>query len=86
MKIELNNAGFIEIRTCPEVMALLNQQAEEIAERAGQGFEAQPAQRTVGKKPGRARGRAAVTAASTHAVLAEAKHHVLLKAVQGSVS
>lgn len=66
-------AGWAAARTHPGVMAELNKQAEAIAERAGEGFEATPAEATGG----RVRGRAAVITATPRAMVVEARDHVL---------
>ncbi len=78
--IKWNMAGFRELRTDPKVMADLNRRAEAVAAAAGDGFEAEPAYRTGG----RVRGRAAVVSITNQAAAAEARNHVLLKALDAA--
>jgi len=70
---------FKEIRTLPKMMAALNDHAQKIAAKAGDGFEAKPAHVTGG----RGRGRTAVVTATIAASKKEAKDHTLLKAAGG---
>ena len=76
--IKWNMAGFRDLRTDPAVLADLNRRAEQIAAAAGEGFEAQPAEKTGG----RVRGRAAVISTTRAAAKAEAERHVLLSALE----
>ena len=73
MRIEWNRPAFAEIRTLPAVMDELNDLAGGVAARAGEGFEARPAE----ESGGRVRGRAAVVTATTEAMVRQARDHVL---------
>ena len=75
--LKFNTKGFQEIRTSPGTMKMLNSLATSTANRAGDGFEAKPADVTGG----RVRGRAAVVAVTTEAMRSEARDHALLKAI-----
>ncbi|MCL2089847.1 MAG: hypothetical protein FWH11_01245 [Micrococcales bacterium] len=79
IRIEWNMAGFRELRTAPGVMALLEEWGQKIASRAGDGFVALPAE--VAR--GRGRGRVAVVTATWRAWVAQARDHVLERAVGG---
>ena len=76
--IKWNMAGFRDLRTDPAVIDDLKRRAEAIAAAAGEGFEAQPAEKTGG----RVRGRAAVISTTRAAAKAEAERHVLLAALE----
>lgn len=80
MKVVLHNEGFQALRTDPAMMAELNRLAEDIAEKAGDGFGAKPAAATGG----RVRGRSAVVTATPEAVRRNAKNNALLRALGGS--
>jgi hypothetical protein len=80
MKVVLNMKGFAALRSDPAMMDELNRLAEEIATRAGDGFEAKPAAVTGG----RGRGRAAVITMTPQARVDNAKHNTLLHALGGS--
>lgn len=73
VRIKWNRGVFAEIRTMPTVMAELDNLAEGIADRAGAGYEAEPAQVTGG----RVRGRAAVITRTVEAMIDEARNHTL---------
>ena len=73
VKVVFDYEAFAEVRTMPAVMAELNRIADGIADRAGDGFVAEPAQKTGG----RVRGRAAVVTATPRAMAVEARDHVL---------
>lgn len=75
--IKWNVRGFQELRTDPKVAAELEKRAQAIARAAGDGFEAKPAETTRG----RVRARAAVVSTTRRAAAAEARDHVLLKAL-----
>lgn len=75
MKIKFNTKGFDELRNSPEISALLEAKAREVAAAAGPGYEAE----TVfhGKK----RARVSVKAATRAARVSEARNHNLIRAV-----
>ena len=77
VRMKWNPGVFAEIRTLPAVMAELNEHAERIAARAGDGFEAEPAARTGG----RVRGRAAVVTRTFKAMRRQARDHVIEKSL-----
>lgn len=77
MRIDWKMAGFREIRTASGAVSEVNRIAAGIAQRAGDGFVAEQADTTGG----RGRARAAVVATTVPAARAEAKDHVLLKAI-----
>lgn len=79
VKLQFRRDGFAEIRTAPKVMAMLNDIAEQTADRAGDGFEARPAEATGGQ----VRGRAAVITTTAEAMRDQAKNHSLEKALGG---
>lgn len=72
-RIKWNSGVFAEIRSLPTVMGILDGHAERIARNAGDGFEANPAQVTGGRR----RGRASVGAISRKARKRQAEQHVL---------
>ena len=73
VRVRWNMSAFAELRTAPAVMAALDEIADGIAERAGDGFEAQPAAVTGG----RIRGRAAVVTTTVRAMRRQARDHIL---------
>lgn len=79
VEIRWNLAAYREIRTRPQTLAELDAQAEALAARAGDGYEARGPQITGG----RVRGRAAVITATVKAARAEARDHNLLRALGG---
>lgn len=80
--LKFRQAGFAEIRTAPKVMAMLNDIARSTAARAGDGFEAKPAERTGG----RVRGRAAVVTASHRAMRDQSRNRTLERSIGGGDS
>lgn len=76
-KILFRPGAFAELRTSGEVMAALNEIAQGIADRCGEGFEATPAVETGG----RVRGRATVVTATPRAMVVQAKRHVIERAL-----
>ena len=77
LTIKWNMQGFRDLRTDPAVMDDLAKRSERIAAAAGEGFVAEPVEKTGG----RVRGRAAVVSTTYQAAAAEARDHVLLKAL-----
>jgi hypothetical protein len=77
-RIKWNHGAFDRLRKTGEVQAELVRQAARIASAAGDGFETRPVE------VGRHRARAAVVTASFEAMLSEAKHGTLIRAVGGS--
>lgn len=75
VKVVLNLDGFRELRTCAAMQQILEQEADSLAARAGDLYEAREFETTGG----RVRGRVAVTtkAGSARAMAHEAKHHTL---------
>ncbi|NKY08943.1 hypothetical protein [Cellulomonas hominis] len=69
--------AFAELRTDPAVMRELDSYAERIADAAGDGYEAKPAEETGG----RVRGRAAVVTTTLGAIRDNAKNHTLMRAL-----
>ena len=61
------------VRSMPEVMDAVDEKTQELASRAGDGYEAKPAQITGG----RVRARAAVVTVTPAAMKNEAKNHTL---------
>lgn len=78
VKIVLNQAGLREYLNSAGVQALLSEQAEQVADRAGDGYEA----REVAS--GAKRAHATVEAETVHAIRDNAKHNTLLKALGGA--
>lgn len=76
MKVDfkLDSAGARKLLKSPEMQAMLRRRAEEIAARAGPGFEASSSQ-------GANRARAKVTAKTRDARLRQAREHVLERAI-----
>ncbi len=79
MKIDWNMKGFQELRTDPAIMAVIEDEANKIAERAGAGFEVQGPKRTGG----RIRGHARVVTATPAAMEKNAIENTLLNALGG---
>lgn len=80
VRVELNIAGFEELRTSAVVVADLRRRAEAIAAAAGEGFE-------VDDSPqGARRGRVRVWAATEGARRAEAEDAVLTRAIDAGRS
>lgn len=77
VKVHWKRGVFAEIRTLPAVMSELDSMAGAIANRAGDGFEARPAEKTGGK----VRGRAAVVTATNKAARRNAREQTLLKSM-----
>lgn len=77
VRLKFNQKAFAEIRTAPKVMAMLDEIAEQTADRAGDGFEARPAAETGGK----VRGRAAVITTTHEAMRDQAKSHTLQRSL-----
>jgi hypothetical protein len=77
--LKFNKGAFAEIRTAPKVMAMLDDIAEQTARRAGDGFEAIPAEKTGG----RVRGRAAVVTATTEAMEEQSRNRRLERSLGG---
>lgn len=74
-KIEWNNSEFVALATSPKVVAMLTDQAQQIARRAGDGYEAE-----AGTK-GKTRGRAWARAHTAKAIRDNAKNATLLRAL-----
>lgn len=74
--IRLNIPGLRQLRNEPGVMAELQKQADNIANRAGEGFIADKATK------GSTRARCRVHADDAHAYYSNLKHNTLLKAVK----
>jgi hypothetical protein len=75
VKVTFRTAGFDELRKSPGVVAMLEAKAAELAEAAGDGFEAKPVEL------GRKRARVAVVATTPEAMVAEARNHNLIRAL-----
>ena len=73
VRIKWHPGAFRQVRTMPEVLDILDSYAAAVAARAGEGYEAEPAQATGG----RGRGRAAVVTATVEAMHDEATRHTL---------
>jgi hypothetical protein len=76
VQIKLNIPGLRELRNDNGVMAELQKQANRIAQRAGEGFEADTATK------GSTRARCRVHAGSAEAYYKNLKHNTLLKAIK----
>lgn len=74
--VKHNKAGYIELMNSSQMQAILREQAEQVAARAGDGFE-------VSVQPGKNRAHARVNAATWEAVARNRKHNTLLKALGG---
>ena len=79
MKITWNLAGFEELRTEPAIMDELERIGQEVADRAGPGFEVKGPEHTGG----RGRGRVAVVTATEQAKFTNAVEGTLLRALGG---
>lgn len=77
VKIQWKRGVFAEIRTLPAAMSELDSMADAIANRAGDGFAARPAEKTGGK----VRGRAAVVTVTARAMRRNAREQTLLKSM-----
>ena len=75
VRIVFHNAGFVELLNCPEVLADLDRRARAIAEAAGDGMTATPAER------GRRRAHASVWTETFPARIAEAQDRALTRAI-----
>jgi len=75
--LKFNQSGFQEIRTAPKVMDMIDDIADQTAQRAGDGFEARKATKTGG----RVRGRAAVVTTTRDAAERESRDHTMVKAL-----
>ena len=75
-RIVFNMAGFAEVRSLPTVTAILAQEAQNRATRAGPGYET----RGPEVSRGRGRGRAAGSTGTAAARRAEARNHNLGRA------
>lgn len=73
VRFKPNHAGFRQLRTSAAVAQAVADAAEEVAARAGDGFEAQPVEITGG----RGRARAAVVTVTFDAMLTQARDHTL---------
>lgn len=73
MRIKWHPGAFAAVRTSPEAMSAVNELAEGIAARAGDGYTASPAETTGGK----VRGRASVYTETFEAILDQARNHTL---------
>jgi len=80
MKVVLNLAGFQALRTDPAVMDEIGRQANAIADLAGAGYEVDGPHVTGG----RVRARASVFTATPRAMVDNATHNTLLKALGGT--
>lgn len=74
-KIEWNNAEFIALAKSAPVRKMLTDQAQQIARRAGSGYEAEAGTR------GKTRGRAWARATTAKAIRDNAKNATLLRAL-----
>jgi hypothetical protein len=74
---KLNMKGFEAIRTAPKVMDMLDEIAQDMADRAGEGYKAVPASATGG----RVRGRAMVVTDTFEAKVDQAKNRTLERVV-----
>ena len=74
-EIKWNDAEFIALAKSPKVMAILTDQARQIARRAGDGYEAEAGTR------GKTRGRAWARAHTAEAIRENAKNATLLRAL-----
>lgn len=74
-RIEWNNAEFIALAKSPKVQQMLTDQAQQIARRAGDGYEAEAGTR------GKTRGRAWARAHTAKAIRDNAKNATLLRAL-----
>lgn len=74
-KIEWNDSEFIALAKSPKVVAMLTDQARQIARRAGDGYEAEAGTR------GKTRGRAWARAHTAEAIRDNAKNATLLRAL-----
>lgn len=75
-RLKLNNKGFRELRTNPKVGADLLRRAQDIADAAGDGYEA------VQNPNPRNRYRAAVVPVTADAAIDNARHNTLLRAMR----
>lgn len=82
--LKLNYKGFVALRNSPGVIAELERRAKAIADAAGDGFEARPADTDMRYPKGRAR--VAVVATTAEAMLAEMNDHVLESAIDAGRS
>lgn len=74
-RIEFHDEGFIEVLTSSQMRDILADQAQQVARRAGAGFEARPG------TGGRVRARAFVSAETPRAVRKNARSATLLRAL-----
>lgn len=75
--VKHDQAGYIEVMQSPETLAALMEAAERVADRAGDGFIANPG------RPGKTRTRAFVSASTWEAVTRDRRDAVLPKAIGG---
>ena len=76
MQVKLNSAGVRELLKSPEIKAICNDYATQIAARAGDGYEVEP--RNYPERSGYA-----VKAATPHAYYSNLKHNTLVRAISG---
>lgn len=81
IRIELNHAGIQELLSSAEVSAVCKEAAEEIAQRAGEGFEVTEQQVRNGSRYGGTRVGYGVYTSNYEAMVAEAEYGALSKAV-----
>lgn len=70
--------AFADLRTIPAVMEHLHTEAEDMAARAGEGYET-----SIGVTGGRVRGRAQVVTATPEAMRDNAQNHTLMRVLAG---
>lgn len=79
VKIVWRKGAFAELRTLPGVMKEIDDTTKRMAQRAGKGYEAKPAEKTRG----RVRGRGAVVTGNFEAIRDNAKNHTLTRILGG---
>lgn len=78
-RIKWHNPAFRELRLTPEALEVVEQHADEVAAKAGSGYEASAVY-------GRNRARASVITANFDAILDNARNNTLLRALGGTES
>ncbi|MEW2011404.1 hypothetical protein AB0300_18235 [Microbacterium sp. NPDC078814] len=78
-RVKWNRAAFRELRLTPEALELVEEHADAVAARAGSGYEASAVY-------GKNRARASVITGNFEAILDNARHNTLLRALGGTES
>lgn len=76
VQVKLNTAGVRELLKSPEIKSVCNEYANQIAARAGDGYEVEP--RNYPERSGYA-----VKAADAHAYYSNLKYNTLVRALNG---